>query len=491
MALEEIRKARIAKLEKIKDNGNDPYPAGSLRTQKLAEAIEDFEELSHQKTKIVLAGRVIAKRQHGGSTFVDINDGSEQIQLLLKKDIIGDQQYDLFSETVDVGDFLEAGGTLFRTKKDERTLEAENYKILTKTLLPLPEKWHGLQDVEERYRKRYLDLIFNKEVKDRLETRSKIIQNLRNFMIGHDFLEVVTPTLQPLYGGASARPFKTHMHDLDIDLYLRIAPELYLKRLLVGGFEKVFEFTTNFRNEGMDRDHNPEFSVLEFYAAYKDIDWLMGFTEKLLEDLVTNVFEKTEITYEEHRVDFTGPYNRFKFNDLLKENCELDYETDDEKEFKKVAEKLQIKIDKATNKAVLADELFKKVVRPKLIKPTFITHWPAEILPLAKRVDDSAFVGAFQFFAAGHELIKAFQELNDPIDQRERFQSQENRRAKGDEEAQRLDEDFIEALEYGMPPAAGFGMGIDRLVALLTGAHSIREIILFPLMKPKNNNEDK
>lgn len=472
-------------MELLEKAGIDPYPAKSLRTHKIAEAVEDFEKLSQKKEKITLAGRVMAKREHGASVFLDLQDGSGWMQVYFKKDVVGDEQYDLFSKTVDIGDFIEVSGFLFKTKKEEKTLEVEKCRMLAKSLLPLPEKWHGLQDVEERFRKKYLDLIFNPEVKEKFETRSRIIQTLRDFMVKNEFMEVMTPTLQTLYGGASARPFKTHMNDLNIDLFLRIAPELYLKRLLVGGFEKVFEFTTNFRNEGMDRDHNPEFSVLEFYAAYKDLEWLMNFTEEIFENLLVQIFGQAKIKYKDREIDFSRPFKRAKFNDLLKKYCNLDYENDGEDEFWNKAEELKVKIEKKVAKPGLADELFKKIVRPKLAEPTFVTDWPSDVLPLAKRINGSDFVDAFQFFAGGNELIKAFQELNDPLDQRARFEAQENRRAKGDEEAQRMDEDFVEALEYGMPPAAGWGLGIDRLVAMLTDSHSIREVILFPLMRPK------
>jgi len=485
MSLEDIKQSRLEKLELLKKAGVDPYPAKSWRTHEIRQALENFEKLSEEKERIVLVGRVMAKREHGASVFLDLQDVSEQIQVYFKKDVVGDYDYELFSKTVDIGDFIEVSGFLFKTKKEEKTLEVEKYRMLTKSLLPLPEKWHGLQDVEERFRKRYLDLIFNPEVKEKFEMRSKIIQTLRDFMVKNEFMEVVTPTLQPLYGGASARPFKTHMHDLDIDLYLRVAPELYLKRLLVGGFEKVFEFTTNFRNEGMDRDHNPEFSALEFYAVYKDLEWLLSFTEEIFENLLVQIFGRAKIKYEDKEIDFSRPFKKAKFNDLLKKHCGVNYETSDEDELWSQAEKLNVKIEKKVAKPGLADELFKKVVRPKLIEPIFVTDWPADVLPLAKKIDNSDFVGAFQFFAGGNELIKAFQELNDPLDQRARFEVQENRRAKGDEEAQRMDEDFVQALEYGMPPAAGWGLGIDRLVAMLTNSHSIREVILFPLMRPK------
>lgn len=485
MPLDEIKKAKIDKLNLLKKAGVDPFPAKSWRTHQVSEVLEGFDAFAEEKKRLVLTGRIMALRAHGASTFLDLEDASGRMQVYLKKDVIGEYEYELFSNTVGQGDFLECSGFLFKTKKEEPTLEVEKYRILAKTILPLPEKWHGLQDVEERFRKRYLDMIFNPEVRENLVMRTKIIQSLRDFINRNDFMEVVTPTLQPLYGGASARPFKTHLHDLDLDLYLRIAPELYLKRLLVGGLERVFEFTTNFRNEGMDREHNPEFSALEFYAAYKDLEWLMNFTEEIFEHLLLNLFGQTKIKYQDKTIDFARPLKKEKFNDLLKKHAGLDYEMNEEEEFVKTVKELGLKIEKTVGKPGLADELFKKAIRPKLLEPVFVTDWPADILPLAKKLNHSEFVGAFQFFAGGHELIKAFQELNDPVDQRERFKAQENRRAKGDEEAQRMDEDFIEALEYGMPPAVGWGLGIDRLVALLTDSHSIREIILFPLMKPR------
>lgn len=486
MPLDDIKQAKIDKLNLLKKAGVDPFPAKSWRTHQVSQVLEGFDALAEEKRRLVVAGRIRALRAHGASTFLDLEDASGRMQVYLKKDVVGEYEYELFSNTVEQGDFLEVSGFPFKTKKEEPTLEAEKYRVLAKTILPLPEKWHGLQDTEERFRKRYLDMIFNPEVRENLVMRTKIMQSLRDFMNRHDFLEVVTPTLQTLYGGASARPFKTHLHDLDLDLYLRIAPELYLKRLLVGGMERVFEFTTNFRNEGMDREHNPEFSVLEFYAAYRDLEWLMNFTEEIFEHLLLNLFGQTKIKYEDQTIDFAQPFKKEKFNDLLKQYAGLDYELNEEEEFLKKTKELGLKIEKTVGKPGLADELFKKVIRPKLLEPVFVTDWPADILPLAKKLNHSEFVGAFQFFAGGHELIKAFQELNDPVDQRERFKAQENRRAKGDEEAQRMDEDFLEALEYGMPPAAGWGLGIDRLVALLTNSHSIREIILFPLMKPKS-----
>jgi len=486
MPLDDIIAARHEKLEKLKRAGVNPYPAKSWRTHSVQDVLQSFEKYSEDKTRIVLAGRVRAIREHGGVVFLDLDDGTGQAQVLVKKDNLGKADFELFSETIDIGDFVEVSGFLFVTNKGEQSLEAEKYRLLTKTLLPLPEKWHGLQDVEDRFRKRYLDLVFNPDIRKKFETRTKIIQSIRDFFNGRGFLEVVTPTLQPLYGGASARPFKTHLHYLDLDLFLRIAPELYLKRLLVGGFNNVFEFTTNFRNEGIDRDHNPEFSAVEFYAAYKDLDWAMDFTEELFEQVVTNLTGGKKITYQDQKIDFNRPFARITFNELLKKHAGVDYDYADEGTLRDKAQELGLKIEKVVSKSGLADEIFKKAIRSKLVQPTFVTEWPADLLPLAKRLENSDYVGAFQFFAGGFEMIKAFSELNDPIDQRARFTAQEENRGKGDEEAQRLDEDYIEALEYGMPPAAGWGLGIDRLVMLLTDSHSLRETILFPLMKPRD-----
>lgn len=443
MALDDIRKVKIDKVAKLREAGIDPYPVVSKRSMSVAGAIAKFEALEFSKDSITLAGRLMALREHGGSIFFDLNDSGHKFQGFLKEDVVGAEQFATFKELFDIGDIIEITGHVFKTKKDERTLEVSNFTMLTKTLLPLPEKWHGLQDVEERFRKRYLDLMMNEEVREKFIQRAHIIQAIRDYLIKHEFIEVTTPTLQPLYGGASARPFKTHLNALDMDVFLRIAPELYLKRLLVGGLERVFEFTTNFRNEGIDREHNPEFSAVEFYAAYKEYEWGMDFIEDMLVTVAPDRFQK--------------PFKRVSYTEIMKDTSSLD------------------------------DAVFKEKIRPTLIEPTFVMDYPKAMLPLAKLKPGTDTVEVFQFYAGGMELVKAFTELNDPIDQRERFAAQENMRAKGDEEAQRMDEDFVEALEYGMPPAAGFGIGIDRLVALLTNSHSLREIILFPTMRPKNS----
>lgn len=495
MALEEIRKTKIEKVKALKEAGIDPYPAVSNRTNTVAEAIENFEQWKKEK-EITLAGRIMAKREHGGSIFFDLNDGSTslttgssgRIQVYIKQDIVGNDQFKIFQELIDIGDFFETTGTLGETKTREKTLYANSFKLLTKALLPLPEKWHGLQDVEERFRKRYLDLIFNEEVRKKFLLRFKIIDLIREFFNKFGFIEVETPILQTIPGGATARPFKTHMRDLDLDLYLRVAPELYLKRLLVGGFERVFEIAKNFRNEGMDREHNPEFDMLEAYAAYQDYEMMMVLVEELLDYLTVQLFGKKEVEYEGKKINFRKPYQRMEFNDLVKEYSGLDFDKDDEDKFRDKARELGIKTEKIMTKGNIADEIFKKLARPKIIDPVFIINHPLEISPLAKKLSQNPeHVARFQFLAGGFEIANAFSELNDPQDQRERFVAQEKLRKKGDEEAQRLDEEFIEALEHGMPPAAGIGIGLDRLIALLTDSHSLREILLFPTMRPKDN----
>ena len=490
MALDEIRQVKIEKLEKLRKAGQDPYPAVSARTHTIKEALEGFEELADRKTDLVIVGRVLSIREHGGSVFADLMDGTARIQLYFKKDVLGDKDFDFFMETVDIGDFIEAGGFLFKTKRCEQSLEVKNYKILTKSLMPLPEKWHGLQDVEERYRKRYLDIIFNEDLKNKLIARSMITEHLRQYLLASKFMEVETPILQTLPGGANAKPFKTHLDTLGLDLYLRIAPELYLKRLLVAGFERVFELGRVFRNEGMDREHNPEFTMLECYASYWDYEKMMEFVEDMFLHLVsTPGVGGNSFKYQEKEIKFEKSFKRISFNDLFKQYAGVDYDSTDGKEIAEKAKELGIQINRAMTKGNIGDEIYKKVARPNITDPTFVINHPLEISPLAKKLqDDNEHVARFQLIVGGMEVVNSFSELNDPIDQRERFEEQEKNAERGDQEAQRLDEDFIEALEYGMPPAAGVGIGIDRLVALLTDSHSVREIIGFPLMKPRSSS---
>jgi lysyl-tRNA synthetase class 2 len=483
-AIDEIRKTRLKKIKAITDAGILAYPLEAKRTHTCDEALSNFSKISKSKKEVSLVGRIITLRQHGGLVFSDIEDGSGKIQIMLKKDGIGEKGFKFFLDNFDIGDFIEAKGVLFLTKKGEKTIEARNYKMLSKSLLPLPEKWHGLQDVEERYRKRYLDLIFNKDVKEKFRHRSGLISLIRTFLDKEGFLEVETPILQPIYGGASAKPFKTHLNAFDMDLYLRISPELYLKRLLVGGLEKVYEIGKCFRNEGVDRAHNPDFTMLEFYWAYSDYKELMKFTEKMLEGIIKKMFKTLKFEYEGKKLDFTPPFKRIEFNDLFFKYTNINFDDVSAGFLKEKAKKLGL--EAKGGKFEIADEIYKKICRPKIDSPTFVIHYPANAFPLSKPLDKNPKKsGSFQLVAAGMEIVKAFSELNNPVEQENRFKEQEKIFKQGFTEAQRMDADFIEALEYGMPPAAGFGLGIDRLALLLTNSHSIREIILFPTMKNK------
>ncbi len=484
--IDEIRKIRLQKLDNFKKAGINPYPAKTSRTNSINEAVLNFTNWQRTKKKIVLTGRIMAIRSHGKAVFTDLNDGSGKIQVLLRQDNLGKKKYDFFLNNFDIGDFAEASGTLFATQKGEKTLEAKDFGILTKSLLPLPEKWQGLLDIEERYRKRYLDIIFNKEVKDKFIVRSKIVSAIREFLEKDSFIEVETPILQPIYGGASARPFKTHLNALNIDLYLRIAPELYLKRLIVGGFEKVYEIGRCFRNEGIDKFHNPDFTMIEFYWAYADYKELMKLVERMFSYVLKKTFNDLKINHQGGKIDFKIPWPRLEFETVFRKETGIDYQSISEKELLKKARELKTETEKGASKATVADEIFKKLCRPKIIQPAFVINYPKGFQTLAKAVDNNPEkLANFQLVAGGVELTNAFSELNDPSEQRARFKEQQELRKKGFSEAHEMDEDFVEALEYGMPPTAGLGMGIDRLVSLLTDSSSLREVILFPTMKPK------
>lgn len=484
-AIDNIKKERIKKLENFRKVGTDPYPARSFRTKTLKEVFDNFDNLSKAKEQIILAGRIVLKREHGAITFCQIQDESGKFQLVFKKDNLG-EKYKLFLDNFDIGDFIEAQGFLFITKAGERSLEVKTFNILTKSLLPLPEKWHGLKEIEERYRKRYLDLLLNKEVKEKFILRSKLLKELRKFLDEKGFIEVETPILQTIPGGATAKPFKTHLNILDIDLYLRIAPELYLKRLIVGGFEKIYEIGKNFRNEGIDKEHNPEFTMLELYYAYIDYEILMKFSEDMLSEIIKNIFNKFEIEWKNKKINFKPPFKRKDFFELFFETSGLDLEKASDKELFNKAKDFDIDMTEVKTRAKVIDEIYKKIARPNIIEPTFIINHPLELSPLAKKIiKKPEKVQRFQLIIGGTEVINGFSELNDPIDQRERFEMQKKMREAGDTEAQRIDKDFLEALEYGMPPTAGLGLGIDRLTAILTNSYSIKEVILFPLMKPK------
>ncbi len=450
--LEELRHTRIQKLERLKNNGVNPYPAKIRRDFEIKKILDKFWFWRLTKKIFYLTGRIKTQRVHGKATFFDLEDTSGEIQCFVNPaDLDNKKSYDEFTANYDVGDFVEVGGSIFKTKKGEKTVRVKNFKLLVKTLLPLPEKWYGLKDVEERYRKRYLDLLMNSEVKEKFLKRSLIIKELRNFFDERRFYEFETPMLQTIPGGATAKPFKTYLNALNMDLYLRVAPELYLKRLLVAGFEKIYEIGRNFRNEGMDAHHNPEFTMLEAYIAYKDSRYLEYFVQELFECLIKKLNNgNLIIEYESNRIDFSKPWQQKSYDELIKEYADFD------------------------------------LAKKNLIHPTFVVGFPAEILPLSKTMEKNpGKADAFQVFAGGLELIKAFTEQNDPLQQRQKFEQQEKLRESGEEEAQRLDEDFLKALEYGIPPAAGFGLGVDRLTMLLTNSHTAREVILFPTMKLK------
>jgi lysyl-tRNA synthetase class 2 len=484
--LEELRKIREKKLEKIKKTLINPYPSKAKRTYKISEAIENFNRISKKKEEISLVGRIRSMRTHGGLTFFHIEDGTGKIQILMRKNKVGESGYKFFLENFDIGDFVEVKGNLIKTKTREKTLDTFDFKILVKSLRPLPEKWHGLKDVEERYRKRYLDLIFNPEVKEKFILRSRIISEIRKFLENEGFLEVETPILQPIYGGGRAKPFKTHLEAMDLDLYLRIAPELYLKRLLVGGFEKVFEVAKCFRNEGIDKFHNPDFTMLEFYWAYADYKDMMKLTEEMILTIVKKIAKETKIFYQEKEINFKTPWPRVEFDAIFRKETKIDYDTINRDALLGKATEMGLEIEKGAPKFKIADEIFKKKIRPKIWQPTFVIHYPFGFQILAKSLEKNPKrLENFQLIVAGIELVNAFSELNDPIEQRRRFEEQQKLLKEGYGEAHPFDEDFLEALEYGMPPAAGFGMGIDRLVMILTNSYSLREVILFPTMRPK------
>ncbi len=476
---------RKDKLQKLKEKNIDPYPYAFKRTHLSSEIIENFDELEGEGGEVRIAGRIMALRPHGKTLFAHLKDGEGKIQIYLKQDEVGKDKFKLF-DLFDLGDFLGVTGKVFKTKTGEITVRVTDFRILSKSLRPLPEKWHGLQDKELRYRQRYVDLIVNDDVKRIFVVRTELIKALREFLDDLGFVEVETPTLQPLYGGAFARPFVTHHNALDIDLYLRIADELYLKRLIVGGFEKVYEICKVFRNEGMDRNHNPEFTMLELYEAYADYNDIMQLYESLLNYAVTKVLGSNQFEFEGNRIDLTPPWKRIPMMEAINEQAGVDLAGKSEEEIRRAAEDLNVKEDLNRPKGKLIEAIFETQVQPKLIQPTFITEYPVEMSPLAKyHREKEGLTERFELFVGGCEMGNAFSELNDPTDQRERFRQQAELAKRGEEDAQLLDEDFIRALEYGMPPTGGLGFGIDRLVMVLTDTRSIREVIFFPQMRPE------
>lgn len=487
-SLEEIRRERLEKAKRLKAAGQEIYPIDSGKILSLQAVANNFRTLSQKRKTIAIAGRIMALRDQGSLIFLDLNDDNGQLQALLKKSAVGENSFQLFKHNMDIGDFVEFQGSLFLTKKKERTMEIKNWRMLAKSFRPLPDKWSGLQDIEERFRRRYLDSLMDKTVREKFVCRSRIIACLRSFLDEADYLEVETPILQHLPGGASALPFVTRHNALDIDLYLRVSPELYLKKMLVGGFNRVYEFARDFRNEGIDVTHNPEFTVLEFYESFSNAKKQMIFVEKMLKQLVKKLKIKQPFVYLEHKIDLRPKFKTITYLELLKKYAGLDNPLDLPLEkIKKQALELEIaSAEKETGREKILDLIYKKHCRPKLIQPTFVIDYPKDYLPLAKtKTEDRRLVDAFQLIVGGLELVKAFSELNDPQDQAERFKKQEEARSAGDAEAQPLDQEFIEALEYGLPPAGGVGLGIDRLVMLLTNSANIREVIFFPTLRPK------
>ena len=483
MEFDDLQQTRIAKVRALRDAGLDPYPPRSERTITNAEAVAEFDRREGETHTVV--GRVMLKRGQGKIAFLTVRDGTGEIQYFIQQKNVGEEAMNLVKTLLDLGDIVQATGTLMKTRNGEVSIDVTDIRLLSKALSPLPEKWHGLQDVEKRYRQRYLDLIANDEARQVAIQRSRILEATRAFMNGRGFLEVETPTLQPLYGGAAARPFVTHHNALDQDFYLRIADELYLKRLIVGGLERVYEICKDFRNEGLDRQHNPEFTMMECYQAFADYHAMMEIVEGLYAHVAMTVLGSLTVTYGAHTVDLTPPWPRIPLSEAVRAACGIDYRAiTDTEELRRLAREAGAEIPGDMVRARIIDELLKTFVRPSLIAPTFLTDYPVELSPLAKaKPGDPAVVERFQPFIAGMELGNAYTELNDPLDQLARFEEQASQRAQGDAEAMPVDEDFVTALMQGMPPTGGLGLGIDRLVMFFTNQPSIRDVILFPALR--------
>ena len=480
---------RRRQAEDLKAKGVEPYKAGFKRTHPLHLLVSEYDHLEsgeHGAEEVSTAGRIRAIRRHGKASFVVIDDGSASFQLYLAVDRLG-PKYDEFL-TLDIGDIVGVRGPVFRTRRGELSVEAHDYELLTKSLQPLPEKWHGLKDVEIRYRRRYVDLIVNPDVKKVFDQRIKIIRAIRRFFNDRDFLEVETPMLQPIPGGATAKPFITYHNALDMNLYMRVAPELYLKRLIVGGYDKVYEINRSFRNEGISIKHNPEFTMLEAYQAYADYHDMMDLTEAMVKEVAAAVGLGDTITYQGVDIDLNRPWARMTFLESLKQVGGLDLSFDMSlDELRSAAEKAGAPVDPAAGKGKIITEIFEKLVEPNLVQPTFILDYPLEVTPLARQhPDNPELVERFELMICGREIANAFTELTDPIEQRRRFEAQASLRKAGDEEAQWLDEDFLTALETGMPPTGGLGIGIDRLVMILTDSASIRDVLFFPHLRTKS-----
>lgn len=482
--ISELLRIRREKLKELQENGDDPFQKTNYSvTAHALDVVEQFDSLEGKE--VSLAGRLMSKRGMGKASFCDLQDQTGRVQCYVKLDEVGEDSYAGFKKW-DIGDLFGVTGEVFKTHRGEISIKAKSLTLLSKSLRPLPEKWHGLKDTDMRYRQRYLDLIVNPEVRDTFVKRSRILTEIRHFLDGRDFLEVETPVLHTQAGGAAARPFETHHNALDLDMFMRIALELHLKRLIVGGFERVYEIGRVFRNEGTDTKHNPEFTLLELYQAYTDIEGMMEITEEMIRTVAQKVLGKTKISYGGVDIDLGAPFKRIRMADAVKEYSGVDFaEIKDIEAARKVADEHHLEYEQRHKVGDILNLFFDEYVEENLVQPTFITDYPVEISPLAKRKPgEENLVERFELFIVGREHANAFSELNDPIDQRKRFEQQMELRKQGDEEACEIDEDFLAALEYGMPPTGGMGIGIDRLVMLLTGQESIRDVLLFPTMKP-------
>lgn len=501
LELSEQEQIRREALQQLRELGIDPYPPqGWEASHQATEIQEDFnKDEGAFPEKVSLAGRIMGRRIMGAASFVELQDQSGRIQLYLKRDILCPEEdkslyNNVFKKLTDIGDIIGVKGRVFRTQMGEVSVEVSELKMLSKSLRPLPvvkekdgKTWDAFTDPDQRYRQRYLDLIVNPEVRKTFVQRTLMVNTMRNFLNERGYLEVETPILQPLYGGAAARPFKTHHNTLDMTLYLRIANELYLKRLIVGGFDGVYEFSKDFRNEGMSRFHNPEFTQVELYVAYKDYEWMMALTEEMVEKVALAMHGSTQVKVGEHRIDFKRPWKRFTMYEAIRHYTGIDISEMDEDALRKTAEKLNVPTDPSMGKGKLIDEIFGECCEANLIQPTFITDYPIEMSPLAKKHrHKEGLVERFEAICNGKEICNSFTELNDPLDQRKRFEDQLELGKRGDDESMVLDEDFLRALEYGMPPTAGLGIGIDRLAMIMTNAPSIQDVLLFPQMRPEH-----
>ena len=489
-SIDELREARKEKLSLLREHGVDPYPIEASDEYSLGELSQTFEDKQDDE-HVTVAGRIMSMRGQGKLLFFHFYDGTDQFQGVLRRDneVLTDDAFELWQSTVDVGDIIQVHGPLMRTKRGEPSVDVNTWTMLAKSLRPLPDKWHGLQDPEERYRRRYLDILMNDDVRRRFEIRARFVRELRHIFDEGEYLEVETPILQPIAGGATAEAFQTHHNALDSDLYLRVAPELYLKELLVAGYPKVYELGRSFRNEGIDATHNPEFTTLEYYAAYSDAEQYRAFTEDTLREAVSRTRGTLQVTYNEDQIDFGTPFQVVPYFDLFRQYTSFERPEDATAEdWHALREEWGVSGDKSDPVHKVMDQVYKKAIRPELIQPTFLIDLPVETSPLAKtKRENERFIDRFQLVVGGLEIVNGYSEINDPQEQKQRFLEQEGYSKAGDEEAHPTDQAYVEALEYGMPPASGSAISIDRMTMILTDVQNIREVIIFPTLKPKSD----